>query len=153
MPVISDGFFLSNGKQPDSSCQTAYKITFLFESNLCSHNLLGDTYPLTFLKIASCRSFSLEALASRLVLREGTHLWTLDPGAFPRNSLQLTALVTSEVRLFGVTLHFGKMAWIVPVADSLGMVLRGTPTSSPTRRSTVEQIWFTCRITWTKEHS
>lgn len=31
-------------------------------------------YPLTFLKIASCRSFSLPELTSRLVLREGTHL-------------------------------------------------------------------------------
>lgn len=77
----------SYGAQPDSSWQTAYKITFLFESNACSH-LLGDTYPLTFLKIASCRSFSLEALASRLVLREGTHFGALCPGVFPRNSLE-----------------------------------------------------------------
>lgn len=48
-----------------------------------------ETYPLTFRKIESFCPFSFEELASRLVLREGTHLWTLEPGVFPRNSLQI----------------------------------------------------------------
>lgn len=57
----------------------------------------GGPYPLTFLKIASCRSFSLPELTSRLVLREGTHFWTLCPGVFPRNSLRTHTQKTQDV--------------------------------------------------------
>lgn len=67
-----------------------------------------ETHPLTFLKIASFCPFSLEELASRLVLREGTHLWTLEPGVFPRNSLQRTqntASVTIQKHLSGKHTH------------------------------------------------
>lgn len=49
--------------------------------------ILWRTYPLTFLKIASCRSLSFAESSSRLVLREGIHFWAFCPGVFPRNSL------------------------------------------------------------------
>lgn len=49
--------------------------------------ILRRTYPLTFLKIASCRSLSFAESSSRLVLREGIHFWAFCPGVFPRNSL------------------------------------------------------------------
>lgn len=68
-----------------------------------------EPYPLTFLKIASCRSFSLLELTSRLVLREGTHLWTLCPGVFPRNSLQKYQIIViwmwKQISVSSVCLH------------------------------------------------
>lgn len=63
--------------------------------DMCNLNKDLKTYPLTLRKIASFCPLSLVELASRLVLREGTHLWTPEPGVFPRNSLKLTQNTTN----------------------------------------------------------
>lgn len=95
-----------------------------------------DTHPLTFLNIASWCSFSVE-LTSRLVLLEGTHLWTLGPGVFPRYSLKRDkAIEDSEVCYKAVSILQDALVLNAPVTDSLGIVLRCTPTSSSARRST-----------------
>lgn len=77
---------------------------FLWSVYLTSVWIWMETYPLTFLKTASFCPFSVEELASRLVLREGNHLSTLEPGVFPRNSLKWTqnmANVTIQKYLSG----------------------------------------------------